>query len=124
MALRAEIFFGRLKKADHPAMPGVWITDQQFKLFLQRKLSNFPGFTVLAADGWWKGEKEPSSVVVLYGSDNEAFKREVGAIARAYAEEHNQEAVAFSFDEVPFYLASADAITDAFPDHALPEDLG
>lgn len=124
MALRAEIFFGRMKRNEHPAMPAIWIGDQQFNLFLRRKLSNFPGFTVLQGDGFWKGEKEPSSAIILYGPDNEAFKREVAGIAQAYAVEHNQEAVAFSFDAVPFYLASAETVTDAFPDyeHAQEEE--
>lgn len=106
LSLKAELFLARLKPADHPAMPRVWINDQDFLAFLQRKLSTFQGFTVLSGVGFWKSEQEPSQVVVVYGPTGSAFKREIAKIARDYAAEFKQEAVAYAFTPANFYLTN------------------
>src|SRR5882672_6214592 len=110
LSLRAELFLARLQPADHPAMPRVWISETAFLDFVKRKFAGFAGFTILSGVGFWRDQQEPVNIVVIYGPTDAAFKRQIATIARDYAREFKQEAVAYSFAPSRFYLTNAPTV--------------
>jgi hypothetical protein len=93
--VRTELFFGTAK-------PGGFVTDEEFKLFLDEVVTPlFPdGLTVVKADGQFKGAdgltiKEDSYVLILlYSLDShKASSKSIDAIREAYMGLHQQESV-------------------------------
>jgi hypothetical protein len=93
--VRTELFFGTAK-------PGGFVTDEEFKTFLDQVVTPlFPdGLTVIKADGQFKGAdgltiKEDSYVLILLYplESHKISSKHVDAVREAYMTQHQQESV-------------------------------
>lgn len=81
------------------------VTDDKFARFIKDSIApRFPGFTLVTAQGYWKGEPETVRVVTVLGEDDSSFRTNIRIIAEHYKSDFGQEAVAYSFNATEYTL--------------------
>lgn len=81
------------------------VDDEAFERFIADSIvPRFPGFTLVEAQGYWKGQPELVRVVTVMGEDDNHFRTNVRWIAEHYKSDFGQEAVAYAFHAVEYTL--------------------
>ena len=89
-----QIYFGRSVSTPQFGHESTHhITDKQFSQFIKANIvPRFQSFSITPGEGYWKGEREPMSVVTIV-SENYFDAIDVQKIAKEYCKQFNQEAV-------------------------------
>lgn len=93
----ATMYFG----ANIPAHIGAeasFVSDADFARFIADSITpRFPGFTLVKAEGYWKGQPELVRVFTVMNEDDSSFRTSIRMIAEHYKTDFGQEAVAYAF---------------------------
>jgi hypothetical protein len=97
--VKAEIFFG-MNVPDSTS-----VSEARFTEFLDGYVTpTFPGFTLAANVGYWKGQIETVRVLTILAADSDSLRNTIRQIAERYKTEFAQEAVAYAFTPCEFTL--------------------
>jgi hypothetical protein len=97
--IKATLYFG----ANVPN--GDYVTDALFAQFLEDEITpQFPGFTVMHGQGYWKGKPEIVRALSILAPDTNDFRGRIRAFAERYKTRFHQEAVAYDFTSCEFTL--------------------
>lgn len=80
------------------------VTAEMFAHYLANVTPHFPGFTVVTAEGYWKGKPEMVRALSILAPDTDAFRGQIRGFAEQYKTMFAQEAVAYSFAACDFAL--------------------
>lgn len=101
---KATLYFG----ASIPAYEGqndFEVTDADFAKYLEGYITpQFPGFTVMLQEGYWKGKSEKVRLLTILAPDAGQFRNVIRGFAEVYKTAFNQEAVAYDFTPCQFAL--------------------
>lgn len=99
-SLRAELYFG----ANIPK--GGVVAQSKFNEWVAQA-APWDGYTVELAQGSWKGESEPTRVLIVYGPNDDIFADQVAQLAASYRDTFHQESVAYAFVPAQFHLSES-----------------
>lgn len=80
------------------------VTDEMFRDYLTHVTPHYPGFTLAACEGYWKGEPEVVRILTLLMMDTGQARQQVRGFAEQYKTMFQQDAVAYDFTACEFQL--------------------